>query len=596
MTKQILKPSLEWVLLLLVLAAAGLLRMAQLGDPPFMREEAALALEAAELSQGESAFWRVDQMPRLTQPSYQMFTGLLFQLFGTREGVARLLPALAGIILVLTPLLLRNRYGPGLSLVAGLLIALSPTLVALSRMAAGHALGLLGILLVVFSLIGRTGRGDHRLRDGLAVLGGGLALSSGGLVFSGMLVLIIAYLLSKPLGRWIPKFEANNGVLELGVVPWRGILLLVAGAAILLSSGFGLYPAGISGIFEALEDWILGWFVGEGVGLYELSMGYFGYEPLILVIGFLGAVIGFRKGSELTSGVLLWLIAGGMALLIDPNRQWVETVWLTIPLILIASWLVDYAVGLVKPPESWLLVLGLAAGVIAFGVFSFLQFSGYTAGLATDMGPNTGLLQLLLGIGALLLIGGLLGIAGSAFGWNAALLAGSLGGGCLLIAAALASGVHLNQHVVTEQRVELWRDHVSTRELGLMVETMEWLSISMTGRPDALPLVFHSEPSPEIAWAVREFPSFQDAMAGGEEPPIILVREVEHGANLAANYLGQVVLTSWAKPSEPALSIEPLSWLIQRRGINQPDRWLLLVRDDVATLGGFGIQEVGEDP
>ena len=102
-----------------LLAAA--VRLWQLGLRPLAETEAAQALAAFRFTQGMG-----QAVPAGTVPA--LFTGnaVAFTLFGSSDGLARWLPALAGLALVLLPYWLRHRLGRGGALAASLLLALSP--------------------------------------------------------------------------------------------------------------------------------------------------------------------------------------------------------------------------------------------------------------------------------------------------------------------------------------------------------------------------------------------------------------------------------------------------------------------------------------
>lgn len=76
---------------------------------------------------------------------------LMYQLFGQSDTVSRLLPALAGVLIVVTPALLRHRnfLGPWGALTAGTLLAVSPTLLYYTRFIRHDPYTVLGSLLLL---------------------------------------------------------------------------------------------------------------------------------------------------------------------------------------------------------------------------------------------------------------------------------------------------------------------------------------------------------------------------------------------------------------------------------------------------------------
>ena len=174
--------------------ALGLgLRLYHLGAAPLTDAEPTLALQALDLFRGGQ--------PLLgAQPAYILLTGLSFTLFTASAFLARLLPALAGSLLVLLPGLLRPLLGEaprlrwsGLVLAFGL--ALDPGLLAESRLAGGSCLPwLLGCWHWLYF--------PARRRLIWAGISAGLALLSGPAFLHGLLILVLK-------GRISPAAEAR---------------------------------------------------------------------------------------------------------------------------------------------------------------------------------------------------------------------------------------------------------------------------------------------------------------------------------------------------------------------------------------------------
>ena len=149
----------------------------------------------------------------------------------------------------------------------------------------------------------------------------------------------------------------------------------------------------------------------------------------------------------------------------------------------------------------------------------------------------------------------------------------------VLLGAGISAGAALNFGEPSAR--ELYRPQASTLGLNDLRESLSTLSRAETGRSDALPIETRDQPSPALAWATRNFPTHE----GPENPAIILVRE---GAPLPGEYLGQSVTVGeswgWVGGLPPNL----ISWLVIRESPTVPDRWVLLVRKDVA-----GVEELG---
>ena len=109
----------------LALILGLILRMVKLGDAPLTDWEAGNALQAF-------AWIRSGILPNGSQAGYTLASSLIFFIFGSSNFAARVIPALAGSLLVLTPLLFRKSLGRWPALIAAFGLAFDPALAARS--------------------------------------------------------------------------------------------------------------------------------------------------------------------------------------------------------------------------------------------------------------------------------------------------------------------------------------------------------------------------------------------------------------------------------------------------------------------------------
>lgn len=155
------------------------LRVAQLGYHPLSNSEARLAGDAYRFIYGQTT-GPGNALPD-TGPTALLFESLVFFLFGDSDGVARLAPALLGSAMLVMVYLLRPIVGSARALGMATLLALSPTLVYLSRLAS-HELyvAALSLLTVVTLLrVGASGQEADRRRIWALVAGVSLAAMYG---------------------------------------------------------------------------------------------------------------------------------------------------------------------------------------------------------------------------------------------------------------------------------------------------------------------------------------------------------------------------------------------------------------------------------
>jgi len=196
----------------IVVLALGM-RVSNLGALPLTDQEARQALWAAEGTPEESTFWPQENAAAASA-AYQSLTWLAFQVAGGGNATARLWPALVGSLLVFPPWLLRRRFGTVGALAASFLLAISPTLVAASRMAGGTSSALVAVFFGVTALLLALD-GDWDRKPALAViaLAVALGLAAGPEFYLGMLSLIpaAALMLMTSPRPWVPGAWGASG-------------------------------------------------------------------------------------------------------------------------------------------------------------------------------------------------------------------------------------------------------------------------------------------------------------------------------------------------------------------------------------------------
>ena len=231
-------------LLILALLLAFALRFADLGAAPLSDFEADRALQALGVSNGTSG----DMTPG---PAYALLTGIIFFLFGDDNVTARALPAIAGILLLSMPFILRSRLGSRIVIILAFGLALDPGLVVLSRLA-GSSMLAAGFGLLAFGLACSS-------RPVLAGVFGGLALLSGPEALHGLLSIGLAgglgYLLTRqdklePL--WIRSSETLPGS------TWRSGLLAAFGMVVFAGTLLLRFPDGLGSFGGILPAYLNG--------------------------------------------------------------------------------------------------------------------------------------------------------------------------------------------------------------------------------------------------------------------------------------------------------------------------------------------------
>ncbi|MFQ5942186.1 MAG: hypothetical protein ACE5JF_01405 [Anaerolineales bacterium] len=547
--------SLEVVLYALVVLLAVWLRFARLDLHPLTNHEAEHAL-AASTSEFAS-----------DSPAHGALTSLVFAVGGESESTARLIPALAGIGLILTPVLLRRQIGRGPAFLGTLLLTLSPVLWAASRTADGTSLAALGITTAIFLLIGGHLEWSAAFL-GLAVVSGPVALT--GLISIGAGAGVFTLLRRRSTATLDYPIRTDH--------PWIKGLGIVVLVALVVASGIGFFPDSLQSIFDGLGSWVGGWFQSSGIAAVTLTVMLLIYEPLVFAAGGAGLFSRFRRGSSVLPFMASWTVGAVLILFIYRGRQAADIIWTVIPLTILASSVISYLLDRVFQPESIWIAVGFTGAVVALLAFAYLQVR---AGVS---GPET--LQSLLGIPTHFAAAGMgvglavLALILLAIGWSRQ-IAFPIAAAALILTGlviTISVGAALNFGEPTAR--ELYRPQASTRGLTALRDMLRTLSRAETGRPDALPIEVRDRPSPALAWTLREYPKFE----GPVDAPVVITRE---GGELPGEYLGQSMTIGETWGWIGWLPPDFLRWQIIREAPILPDRWVLLVRKDVA-----GVEEI----
>lgn len=360
--------TLERALWLFVLAAATALRLLSLGATPLTQAEGGRALQslaAAQLRTGSLSGWPGGIVDALT--------ALAFKLFGANDATARLAPALAGVLFVASLWLLRPYFGRAATLIAAVLLTLSPVATLAARTTGGQSLG--GAFAVAFAalLLRYIERPRPRLLSGaVALLAFGLGTDA---VFLGLTLVFVAWLV---LRGWYWRDTAVNEAWARArrYGDWLPSALPLALAGLLLTcSRFGLG-------FERLRpaaaaEWALAFTpLQGGAPWHYLLDALVGYELPLLALGAAGCWLLVRARAwrvRPVDGLLLGWLAGGVALdLAMAVRQPATLLLPLLPLCLLGGLVLSRLAQAFRDGCADLIDKLLAGGLLAALSFSLI--------------------------------------------------------------------------------------------------------------------------------------------------------------------------------------------------------------------------------
>ena len=312
----------EHLLYALALLVALGLRLVGLGEAPLAPLEAAQAWPAFLSATGT----QVTSAPAPLSALYYGLQSWLFWAVGSGDAAARLLPALAGVSLVLLPWWWRSWLGRSGALVVASLLAIDPWLVALSRTGDSAMLSIsLGLLTLTalwyfFSGLRSAGR--------LVAVSLALLLVSGPLAWSWLPILA--------LFAWFVRTRARPATHSLTV----GALIWFAAALLLGASGFLAWPNAFAAVGASLSAWLNQWSnaADSGLGIGWPFVRLFVDQPLLLIFGPIGLIMLAVSISPRTLSFFLTLWAGwGLLLLLLPGRSAFVLPMLGLPLLIAAG-------------------------------------------------------------------------------------------------------------------------------------------------------------------------------------------------------------------------------------------------------------------
>jgi hypothetical protein len=547
-------------ILLIILGAAGILRLFELGAGPLSPAEAAEAWAALG---GEAA-----------GASSALVLGInraLFWVFGAGDAVARLLPALIGIALPLVAWLLVPIIGRRGALVSAALLALSPSLVLFSRTVSGVMPGLAAALVWLVALWRYRDEGGGRwLVIGGIALGAGLA--AGPAFITTALLILAASWAAHPAGfadLWRP------------LAAWRvwGIALA---AALLGSTTLFAYPDGLGAVAGGLEAWIGGF----GIGSWSRPLGLLaGYEPAALAFGLLGLIGAVRRGDRAQRTLVYWAL-GALLLGLFRADQPDAALAALLPLALLAGSFCDRVLGSVvaQPAERPGLLAGVAA-ILILGTHIAVSL-GQFAYRDSSNAANANVHLLLVGIAVILIAG----VVALIWTYSSRLAGQSLLLAWVVLLAFYGWGKSWELgHTHRNDPRQPWLAEGTTLGTLSLVEELRAASQRATGATHDLSLTVAVE-GPVLRWYLRDFAqvAWVDALRPDDISQAVITPAEGEQPLLGDSYLGSDFPLR-EKPAEPSVQTVggSLRWLLHRQApFPRHTDWVVLwLRQDVVLLG-----------
>ena len=563
----------EYGLYTLAFGLALAIRLLRLGELPLGDDEARWALQALDLAKG----LRPIVGP---QPAYVVLTGLAFFLFQASNFAARLIPALFGAALTVTPFYFRDRLGSKPAIVLAFFLVIDPGFLALSRLAGTP-------ILVVTALLfawGTWRNGNLRA----AGIWAGIALLSGPGLWPGLLGLAIAYGLlrgffaAQPAASPDEEDETQAQPPAAPAMPdrktWLTLAAYTVGTYVILGSFFLLAAGGLGAGLASIPAYFGGWISSPSVPVSRLLAGLFSYELLAVVLALIGLVRGLLKREPLTITLGLWLLAVLVLTLAYPSRQVADLVWVFIPLLALAAReLSGYLVPIQDGNWETIGVMVFTAAILVFAALNYFAIA------EVPLDQDTIQLRWWIMIGSIALLAVSVGLV--AFGWSVpTAIQGSRWGALLVLAVYTFSTAMASAELRTSRTIEMWPTSPYIGQIDTLVSQMSDLSRWKSGVKNTLDVSIAGVDSPALLWILRDWsvtvlPSGD--LAGSTPSLVISSEKLATTTDIQASYRGEDMNWRTTPLWEQGLFSDWLRWSITHQFPLNNEKIILWARNDV---------------
>lgn len=565
-------------------------------------------LDAVPLSDGEArqalAAWRA-AWPNVSGEAITPNSPLLFALhvfgfstMGGNEFSARLFTALAGVALILSPLLFRDWLGRTRTLLLSWLLFFSPSLLIASR---GDSPVVWTMLIAVLGLWALWRYWDTR-RNGYSILA--TVLLAAALLLTDPTAPVFALILLGAAAFTLWRTRADNegqDVLALARERLSGGAwlpgLLVAGLVIVaVSTLFMTHPEGLSAVSALLGTAARGLTTPQpgAYTLYPIWITLF-YEPVLALFGILGAVWLARNSQfgfveRFFAG---WLIVGVVASVIYAGAGADNALWLVLPLAGLTS---RVMVELLRDPErliwyapswaKWALALAMVGLLVVLSVHTqalgrALLKSPEGAVQINQVDARSAVWVL---VALLFIITGYF-MAGSVWGAGTAIRGWALG--LLAFGLVTSLGAGWNAAVYdADNPVEFWHRQPTSRDTFLLRQTLAELSDRESGGFPDIAISVLAPQDGVVAWLLRDYRNTQfiQNISEARTQPIVLLPELAEAPDLGGSYVGQAFTITRGWSSQTVRLADFPAWWLQRQ-VRTPaaplQRVVLWLRQDI---------------
>ncbi|MFN8471925.1 MAG: TIGR03663 family protein [Anaerolineae bacterium] len=482
----------------LVLVAL-VLRLVDLGGAPMNAHEAGQAIAAYTLATGAG-------LPSgIYNPLLLTFNFVTFVFGGASDTFARLLPALAGALLVAIPYWMRRWLDRPGAIASATLLAISPAFVLFSRLVDPAVIAAFAIAATLTMglrvLVSHIPRRYILTAAYLAVaLVAGRSSWVWALLTIGFALAVVYY----------PEDSVTREDILAAARALRDdrstlITTIVVGVVVflVLSTSVFFNPTGLQAVLDTAAGW---WRAGgESVAAWHYLLDMAAYDTLTLILGIVGLVwLIFRRRNLFAVYLGLWFLVMLILSLVSPVRPPSGVIAILLPLTLLAGMLLGEFFSGVAESATWeregLLVL-IALPFVVGPLFRLTEYlAPLTPPTASTLTPLVLLGIFVLGL-AIVFAGGW-----SLFGRAVALRAAGLLIVLLLGLALVRSTVSVAYSMSLIPQEFLTGSQTSP-DVVRVVDDLQGVALDRFGAAQTQPVAVDASLTPTLLWYLRYFPN-----------------------------------------------------------------------------------------
>ncbi len=584
--------TIETTLYAITFMVALALRLWNLDAVPLSDVEAQQGLAALALYRGQPV-----GIDGAYSPLLATLGTLSFFLLNDSATAARLVTALLGSVLVLLPVTLRNQLGQKTSLLATMLLAVSPTAIFLSRTLNSEIGVALGALLMLIGFFNWAKNGQQGWLY-LSVFGLAFLLTSGAMAVSVLIIFggIIAIRRAAFKDLWnqgLEQAESHNAVepsddeSAASKMPSSlrraAVFFAVALVALATTTSFNL--AGFGQTTNQLTGWLsrFGFTPRPGAGFNAIFLLTI-YEPLLVFAGFVGLAYAVLSKDLLRQFFVGWFVGMLVLDLVMADRPPGAVILALVPLVFLAGLALAELWKSLQEKGAWSNEgIILAAGLV-IATFGYIGLTGWLVRPCGEEDTFCRLAWLQPGA-ALALFLVILIFFWFISGPGATVRGAALAAVVIGIIATFSITWRLNYGPLMNLVYQPLAGIPVSTELQSLADTLSSEAVTRSGDKDMLDISTVGRLSPALQWQLRNYTNTTQFNSVVEAPATIAIITPASETtkfNLGESYIGQDFAIS-ARWSPVGLQPKDLiNWLIYRE-INVPpekDEVILWLRVD----------------